>query len=84
MSLTVVVAPPTPVSLYPDGWMVTAPDPDATWHAAHLAGICEERGRILDLIAHHAAKEYQGGWIRRLTEAIREGATAPREDPDQP
>lgn len=57
---------------------------NAGWHAGRLAGLCEERGRILDLLAYHAAHEYQGGWIRRLTDAIREGATAPREDPDQP
>lgn len=56
---------------------------DATWHAAHLAGICEERGRILDLLEHYAASEYQGGWIRRLVEAIEAGDVAPAGGPDR-
>lgn len=64
----------TEVVVTDDLWDV---DDAQLWHAAHLAGVCEERGRILDLLAHHAAHEYHGGWIRRLIEAIEAGTPAP-------
>lgn len=43
---------------------------DDAFEAGRLFGICEERGRILDLLDEHSAREYQGGWVRRLREVV--------------